>query len=59
MGVPTIHGVTLNVAGKSHLLNAGDVVKVDLGEARSCQVTVQSFDMFKVVIHATCATDGM
>ncbi len=57
-GVPTIQGVTLNIAGKPHLLNAGDVVKVDLGDSRLCQVTVQSFDMFKVVIHATCATDG-
>lgn len=58
MGVPTIHGVTLNVNGKQQLVNAGDVIKVDLGEARMCQVTVQSFDMFKVVIHATCAADA-
>jgi cell division protein FtsB len=58
IGVPTIHGVTLNVNGKQQLVNAGDVIKVDFGEARTCQVTVQSFDMFKVVIHATCATDG-
>jgi hypothetical protein len=58
MGVPTIHGVTLNINGKHQLMNAGDVVKVELPESRTCQVTVQSFDMFKVVIHATCATDA-
>jgi len=57
VGSPTIKGVNINVSGKLQLANAGDVIRVDLDETRSCQVTVQSFDMFKVVLHATCATD--
>jgi hypothetical protein len=54
---PTIQGVNINVNGKQQLVNAGDIVRVNLDETRTCQVTVQSFDMFKVVLHATCATD--
>jgi cell division protein FtsB len=58
VGSPTIQGVNINVNGKQQLVNAGDLVRVNLDEARTCQVTVQSFDMFKVVLHATCATDA-
>jgi cell division protein FtsB len=57
VGSPTIQGVNINVNGKQQLVNAGDIVRVNLDETRTCQVTVQSFDMFKVVLHATCATD--
>lgn len=58
VGSPTIKGVNVNVNGKPLLLNAGDSVRVNLDEERTCQVTVQSFDMFKVVLHATCAADA-
>ena len=57
MGSPTIQGVNVNINGKRQLAAAGDVITVNIDETRNCQVTVQSFDMFKAVLHATCATD--
>ncbi|MFN3350499.1 hypothetical protein [Pseudorhodoplanes sp.] len=57
VGTPSIQGVNINVNGKQVLVNAGDVIKVT-EDNRVCQVTVQSFDMFRVIVHATCAADG-
>lgn len=57
MGAPTIQGVNVNINGKRQLAAAGDVIAVKIDETRNCQVTIQSFDMFKAVLHATCATD--
>lgn len=54
VGAPGIDGVNVNVNGTSKMLTAGDVVQVK-DEHRTCTITVQSFDMFKVVLHATCA----
>lgn len=56
VGAPTIDGINVNINGKQRLSNAGDMIGVALDEATNCQVTVQSFDMFKAVLHATCAT---
>jgi len=57
VGAPTIQGVNVNINGKQQLAAAGDVVTVNVDDTRTCRVTVQSFDMFKAVLHATCATD--
>lgn len=57
IGSPSIRGVNINVNGKQHLVNAGDVIAVNFDEARTCHVTVQSYDMFKVILHATCASE--
>ncbi len=58
VGSPGIQGVNINVNGTQQLVNAGDVIQVKLDETRQCNVTVQSFDMFKAVVHATCAADA-
>jgi hypothetical protein len=55
MGSPTNQSVTINVNGKQHLAVAGDVITVALEESTMCQVTVQSFDLFKAILHATCS----
>ncbi|MGD9923326.1 MAG: hypothetical protein AB7V13_18055 [Pseudorhodoplanes sp.] len=54
VGSPTIQGVNININGTQRLLNAGDVVNVDADQATTCGVTVQSFDMFTAILHATC-----
>lgn len=58
VGSPSNEGVNINVNGKTMFARAGNLIPVDLDDGRSCQVTVQSFDMFKVVLHATCASDA-
>ncbi len=55
MGSPTNQSVTINVNGKQHLAAAGDVITVALEEPTTCQVTVQAFDPFKAILHATCS----
>jgi hypothetical protein len=55
MGSPTNQSVTINVNGKQHVAAAGDVITVALEESTKCQVTVQSFDLFKAILHATCS----
>lgn len=57
IGSPTNEGVNINVNGQHKLVAAGDVINAHFDDARKCQVTVQSFDMFKVVLHATCAAE--
>ena len=55
VGAPTNDSVTLNVNGKRQSLGSGDVLTVPADNNQSnCQVRVQSFDMFKVVVTATC-----
>lgn len=53
---PTNEGVNININGKQRLMVAGDVTPVAFDETTACQVTVQSFDMFKAILHATCTT---
>jgi hypothetical protein len=57
IGAPTNQGVHINVNGTQQLVAAGGVIPVTVDEERTCKVTVQSFDWFKVYVHATCATD--
>jgi hypothetical protein len=54
VGAPTNDSVTLNVNGKRQPLGTGDVLNVAVDGQTNCQVRVQSFDMFKAVVTATC-----
>ena len=54
IGAPANDSVTLNINGKRQQLGTGDVINVAADGQTNCQVRVQSFDMFKVVVTATC-----
>jgi uncharacterized membrane protein YiaA len=54
VGAPTNDSVTLNINGKRQQLGTGDVISIAADNQTNCQVRVQSFDMFKAVVTATC-----
>lgn len=56
VGSPTNEGVNLNINGTQHSAVAGDVIRIDVDPSTNCQVAVQSFDMFKAILTASCAT---
>lgn len=56
VGSPGNNGIVLNVNGVRKPVSSGDVVQVDVDAKTSCRVTVQSFDLFKAAVHATCDT---
>jgi hypothetical protein len=53
VGSPGNESITLNINGKQQVIAAGQVVDVTSGAA-TCQVGLQSFDLFKAVITANC-----
>jgi hypothetical protein len=55
VGSPGNESVTLDVNGKQQALVAGQVVTVAPDPSTTCQLQVQSFDMFKAVLRASCA----
>jgi hypothetical protein len=55
VGPPTNDGINININGKQQLVAAGDVVHFAPDSSTSCEVEVQSFDMFKAVVTASCA----
>jgi hypothetical protein len=55
IGSPGNEGVDLNVNGKQQKAAAGDVIRVSPDPTTACQVQIQSFDMFKAVLVASCA----
>jgi len=57
VGSPGNDGVNININGQKRYAAAGEVIAVNMDNDRTCNVTVQSFDMFKVVLHATCAAE--
>ena len=54
IGPPTNDGVSINVNGKQQSVSAGDVVHVAPDSSTNCQLQIQSFDMFKAIITASC-----
>jgi hypothetical protein len=56
IGSPGNDGINLNVNGKQQKVAAGDVIHVSADGSTACQVQIQSFDMFKAVLVASCAT---
>jgi hypothetical protein len=55
VGQPANQGVILNINGKEHNVAAGDAVTIPYNENTNCNVVLQSFDMFKATINATCS----
>ena len=55
IGPPTNESVNININGKQHSVATGDVIRLTLDPRTTCQVRVQSFDMFKAVLNASCA----
>jgi hypothetical protein len=47
--------ITLNVNGKQQLLAAGQTINVAADPATQCQLSVQSFDVFKATLVAACS----
>jgi hypothetical protein len=54
IGAPTNANVTMNINGKQQFASTGDTVNVALDPSTNCHVRVESFDMFKAVVTASC-----
>ncbi|MGO9700495.1 MAG: hypothetical protein ACLPX7_14685 [Xanthobacteraceae bacterium] len=54
VGSPTNQYVNININGKQQSAAAGTVLNVAPDPATSCAVMIQSFDMFKAVVTASC-----
>ena len=55
VGSPANDSVVLNVNGKSQTVAAGQTLSISPDPATQCRINLQSFDVFKAVIVATCA----
>jgi cell division protein FtsB len=55
VGPPANDSVLLNINGKPQTVPAGQTLSITPDPATHCQINVQSFDVFKAVIVATCA----
>jgi cell division protein FtsB len=54
VGSPSNENVTLDINGKQQQVDAGQIVDVAPDPSTKCQVQVESFDMFKAVLVASC-----
>jgi len=54
VGAPTNQGITVNINGKLQMAASGDVIEVSVNPSTICHVRIQSFDMFKALVTATC-----
>lgn len=54
VGSPSNENVTLDINGKQQQVDVGQVIDVAPDPSTKCQVQVQSFDMFKAVLVASC-----
>jgi hypothetical protein len=57
IGNPTIQRANVNINGEQRSVVAGDVISFALNPSTTCKVGVQSFDMFKVVLTASCSPE--
>jgi cell division protein FtsB len=55
IGLPTNEGINININGKSQLAMVGSINNIALNPTTVCQVSVQSFDMFRATLTATCS----
>jgi hypothetical protein len=55
VGPPANDSVLLNINGKSQTVAAGQTLTITPDSATRCLVNLQSFDVFKAVVVATCA----
>jgi hypothetical protein len=54
VGHPTNESVNVNINGKQQSAAPGDVINVTLDPRTTCRVRVQSFDMFRAILNASC-----
>ncbi len=54
IGSPTNANVNMNINGKQQFVSTGDIVNVALDPSTNCHVRVESFDMFKAIVTASC-----
>jgi hypothetical protein len=55
VGNPTNDGINIDINGKQQSAVAGDIIRFSPVSSTNCRLDVQSFDMFKAVIIASCA----
>jgi hypothetical protein len=55
VGSPGSNGLDINVNGKQQSVSVGDVIHVTPDPSTNCDVKIQSFDMFKAQLTASCA----
>jgi hypothetical protein len=55
VGSPGNDSVKINVNGKLQTVTTGDVIRVEVDPSINCQAGIQSFDMFNVIVTASCA----
>jgi hypothetical protein len=55
VGSPGNDAIVLNVNGKEQSLAAGQTINVSVDPVTQCQLSVQSFDVFKATLVATCS----
>jgi hypothetical protein len=56
VGSPASDGLDINVNGKRQTVAVGDDIHVNPNPSTSCEVKIQSFDMFKAQFTASCST---
>ncbi len=54
VGPPTNDGIDININGKQQSAAAGDVIRVTPDSSTNCRLQIQSFDMFKAIVTASC-----
>ncbi|HEY2534273.1 MAG TPA: hypothetical protein VGJ20_41205 [Xanthobacteraceae bacterium] len=55
VGSPSSDGIIINVNGKQQRAVVGDDIHVAVDSSTSCTIGVQSFDLFKAIVTASCA----
>jgi hypothetical protein len=55
VGPPANDSVLLNINGKTQAVAAGQTLTITPNPTTQCQINLQSFDVFKAVVVATCA----
>lgn len=54
VGPPTYEGINININGKQYPAVSGDIFKISPDPSTACQVVIQSYNMFNVILHASC-----
>jgi hypothetical protein len=57
VGAPRDDGIDININGKRYSAVVGDDIHITPDPSTACDVNIQSFDMFKAQITASCAAD--
>jgi len=54
IGSPSNEGVTISINGKQQSASAGQIISVAVNPSMTCLVGIQSFDMFRAILTASC-----